>query len=171
MIQDAIFFRGIMYAVCAFDSICTILLGANPTAKQAGPLSGPLIKVGAKYLVDFLGELLLVQRYVRKTADRHYVTTSFVVHKVNLEEKIYSRCTDFGDYAIFLGVSSPMVVDSNLIVYFTDYYLKLSAKEYGNDDTGVYNMKKGMIEPYHSPEFFHTYDKPPIWLTPNCTKL
>lgn len=178
-IKDAVFFQGRLYVVYSMGLIYTIKLGPKPTARLAGPRGPPLM--GFCYLVDFMDELLLVHRNLRFIGgmkDRHLLTDKFDVHKVDLKGKRMSPCTDLGDYAIFLGVSSPVVVDSRQFqgckrnsIYFTDTSFKLSSREYGRDDLGVYDMKEGIVEPYYPPEIFQPFDEPPIWLTPNCNRL
>lgn len=180
-IKEAVFFQGRLYVVYSMGSIYTIKLGRNPTARLAGPKgppSSPLM--GVCYLVDFMDELLLVHRSLKNlgdSSDRHVVTKHFDVHKVDLESRRLSPCMDLGDYAIFLGVSSPVVVDSKQFqgckrnsIYFTDVHVfcKLSSREYGCHDLGVYDMKKDVVEPYYPPEIFQPIHEPPIWLTPNC---
>ncbi|KAJ3700085.1 hypothetical protein LUZ61_003790 [Rhynchospora tenuis] len=177
-VADAIFFRGNFYLACGSDLFMISDLGSNPTMKHVMPLS----LSGVEHLVDFMGELLLAERHLKSIGggprDLHVVTARFVVHKLNLEEKRSSQCKDFGDYAIFLGTSCPLVVNSLLFpgckkncIYFTDLSYKLSPEAYGCDDLGVYNFATDATELYYPPGIFHPLAEPPIWLTPNINKL
>ncbi|XP_078153188.1 F-box protein At4g35733-like [Carex rostrata] len=175
-IKDAVFFQGRLYVIYAMGFIYTIEVGPNPTATIVGPMDSPL--TGVHYLVDFMDELLLVQRNLKQIGDMHFVAKNFDVHKVDLESKKLSPCTDLGDYAFFLGANSPVVVDSRQFqgckrssIYFTDMMIKISSHKYGRDDLGVYDMKEDTTEPYYPPKIFQPFNQPPIWLTPNCRKL
>ncbi|KAJ4738980.1 F-box protein SKIP23 [Rhynchospora pubera] len=178
-VADAIFFRGNFYLACSSDLFIISDVGSNPTMK----LVMPLLLSGIEYLVDFMGELLLVERHliINLGESRHHfhvVTERFAVHKLNLEEKKSFEYKDFGDYAIFLGTSCPLVVNSQLYpgckrnsIYFTDLRIKLYPELYGCDDIGVYDFARDAVEPFYPPEIFHPLAEPPIWLTPNVNKL
>ncbi|KAJ4753322.1 F-box protein SKIP23 [Rhynchospora pubera] len=181
-IVDAIFSRGNFY-LAGGDNLCMISdLGSNPTVE----LVMPLFSSGTRYLVDFMGELLLVERHIKFLGDKHdrhckwhMVTERFTVDKLNLQERSSSECNKIGDYAIFLGTRcSGYVVDSQLFpgckrnsIYFTDLVLKLHPGVYGCDDLGIYDFTTDTIELYYPPEIFHPFSEPPTWLTPTINRL
>ncbi|KAJ3700154.1 hypothetical protein LUZ61_003859 [Rhynchospora tenuis] len=177
-IVDAIFFRGNFYfAGC--KNLCMLSdLESNPTME----LVMPLFNSGIRYLVDFMGELLLVERHITFLGDKydpHVVTERFTVDKLNLEGRSSSECKEIGDYAIFLGARcSGYAVDSQLFpgckrnsIYFTDMMFKVNPDVYGCDDLGIYDFTTDTIEPYYPAEIFHPFTQPPTWLTPTIHKL
>ncbi|KAJ4785211.1 F-box protein SKIP23 [Rhynchospora pubera] len=183
-VSDAIFFRGNFYLACTEHLFVLSNVEANLIMKQVMPIFIACVK----YLVDFMGELLLVGRHLKIVGDPfamnirddkrlHIVTARFVVHKLNLEGRKHSECKDLDDGTIFLGIGCPLVVNSQLFpgckrnsIYFTDLVLKLFPEPYGCDDLGVYDFTRDIIEPYYPPGIFHPIAEPPIWLTPNASK-
>uniref|UniRef100_A0A0D9WLU7 F-box domain-containing protein n=1 Tax=Leersia perrieri TaxID=77586 RepID=A0A0D9WLU7_9ORYZ len=115
------------------------------------------------YLVESGGRLLQVVRYLRipiympiDDIAENSRTISFEVYEADLStgSGMWRRVTSFGDQALFVGTHGSKSVPAkeyggiqeDSIYFMCDYYLP-----YGADDplvdSGIYNMKNGMITP------------------------
>jgi Protein of unknown function (DUF295) len=129
LFQMLLFFKWNFYPALCRELAVIPDLGPNPTMR----LVMPLFLYGIKYLVDFMGELLLVERHLRNIGDQpdwHFVTSRFEVHHLILENARSLQCKNIGDYTIFLGVICPLVVNSLFFqgcrknsIYFTNVAL------------------------------------------------
>ncbi|KAJ4794503.1 F-box protein skip23 [Rhynchospora pubera] len=109
--NDIIFFKGDFYAVAIYNinnDIYLVNTGPHPNVKRVGPhvkLHGTFA-----YLVDYMGELLLVQRF-RYYFKEQYVTIRMSISKINLEDKTYSEYKPTEGHSVFMGANSCMTID------------------------------------------------------------
>ncbi|KAK3011474.1 hypothetical protein RJ639_012772 [Escallonia herrerae] len=128
------------------------------------------------YLVESLGDLLLVERYVGEFVrhdgvpvyepdlltgeDNHplvcpYRTLRFQVYRLNSGERRWEEVKDLGDRVLFLGgnqsVSLPAREFSGNSIYFTDDYRSRMDEDYlyGGHDLGVFSLESGVIKPFY----------------------
>ncbi|KAI9194928.1 hypothetical protein LWI28_010203 [Acer negundo] len=131
------------------------------------------------YLVENLGDLLLVVRYIGEfvngdnkavheddlmnDGDTHpsvcpYKTLFFHVYKLDFDERRWIEVESLGDSALFLGGSHSVSVCSSVdsvykknSVYFTDDYWDRMEEDYlyGGHDMGVFSLEDQSVEPIY----------------------
>ncbi|KAJ3701021.1 hypothetical protein LUZ61_004726 [Rhynchospora tenuis] len=169
--DDIIFFKEDFYAVAAYNNNNDIYLvntGPHPNAKRVGPhvkLDGIFA-----YLVDYKGELLLVQR-CRYYFKERYITKRMIISKINLEDKTYSEYKPTEGHSVFMGSNSCITVDPSKYptcrknaLYLTDRP-KIISEKHGCKDLWIYDMVEGSFSRYYSARQY--IPASPIWLNPN----
>lgn len=177
--EDVICFNGVFYAVDKFGSIaiCDVTdVNGCETPKVRFINVEQQIGGDMQYLVDGMGELLLVSRYLEFDIDiEHYVevckTVRFCVYRLDVSERRWERVSSLGDKVLFIGENSSFALlasdyagcEGNRIYYTDDY----SGGNYdgiaGDHDVGVYSLVDGtsVALPCY-PRNCHR----PIWITP-----
>ncbi|KAM7488409.1 hypothetical protein LguiB_025893 [Lonicera macranthoides] len=148
------------------------------------------------YLVESLGDILLVTRYVGEFVkdgvpifeadllsddDNHplvcpYQTLDFKVKKLDFKHKEWLEVRSLGDRALFLGGNHAVSLSAKEhreckenSIYFTDNYWDRMDEDYlyGGHDMGVFSLEDGSVT-----RFFEIDDMkitpPPFWVVP-CT--
>ncbi|KAK2994483.1 hypothetical protein RJ640_021288 [Escallonia rubra] len=145
------------------------------------------------YLVESLGDLLLVERYVGDFVrhdgvpvykpdlfpgeDNHpsvcpYRTLRFQVYRLNFGERRWEEVKDLGDRVLFLGGNQSVFLlagelSGNSIYFIDDYWSRMDESYlYGGHDLGVFSLESGVIEPFY-PCDSGKIEPPPIWVVPN----
>ncbi|KAL6506650.1 hypothetical protein OROHE_022482 [Orobanche hederae] len=176
--EDAIYFNGAFYAVNKFGSfaICDLTNSKFPVVKFINlrqQIDGDM-----QYLVDAMGDLLLVSRYLEFNinVDRCYEvckTVKFRVFKFDWNAQIWVSIASLDDKVLFLGANSSVAMLASDYpgckgnrIYFTDEY---SGKNYdsidGDDhDVGVFDLADGAIESFG---YYFWNSHWPIWIVPN----
>ncbi|XP_073286950.1 F-box protein SKIP23-like [Primulina huaijiensis] len=175
--EDVIYYKNSFYAVDKHGSIaiCDVNDHNSPTGVRF--LNMPQnIGGDMQYLVDAMGELFLVTRYLDFEIDiEHYhevsKTVKFSVFRLDFHGPNWEIVNSLDDKMLFLGQNSSFsLLASDYreckgdMIYFTDDY---SGANYdgvaGYHDVGVYNLKDGSIEvlPCYPPNSHW-----PIWITP-----
>ncbi|KAJ4779875.1 F-box family protein [Rhynchospora pubera] len=128
-------------------------------------------KCTVNYLVDFGGKLHLVERFLEMSD--HRLTTEFVLHELDLERNKYFTCQQINGHAMFLGASSPVVINPSCYhncmkdaIYFTDF-AHVFSESYGAEDLGIYDLIGKSITRYYPRDVIHHALAAPIWFTPN----
>ncbi|PIN01803.1 hypothetical protein CDL12_25689 [Handroanthus impetiginosus] len=174
--EDVIYFRDAFYAVDKFGSIaiCKVNDGDMPVVNFINV--GQQIGGDMQYLVDAMGDLLLVSRYLDFEIDiEHYLevcnTVKFQVFRFDWNAQKWESMASLDDKVLFLGENSSLALPVSDYpgckgnrIYFTDDY---SGANYdgmaGDHDVGVYNLADGSIETLScSPRNAHW----PIWIAP-----
>lgn len=150
--DDVLFYNGRLYVVSSFpDNIFYVVDDWSDLKITEVNLSIPTYPnvTCFTYLVNFKGELLLVQRYRDYNEEEDQCTTIDVrVYRIDLEGGVFYDCKHIEGGAIFLGMSSPVVVvDPSKFpsyrknaIYFTDISLVGNALKYGRDDLVMYDI-------------------------------
>ncbi|KAJ4750396.1 F-box family protein [Rhynchospora pubera] len=167
---DIIFFKEDFYAVGNFynnNDIYLVNTGPNPNAKHVGPHVKH--RGTFAYLVDYMGELLLVQRF-RFFFNERFITKRIIVNKIDLEGKSYSEYKPMEGHSVFLGANSCITVDPSKYptcrknaIYLTDRPHNIS-EEHGCKDLWIYDMVEGSFSRYYSARWY--IPASPIWLNP-----
>ncbi|KAK0608298.1 hypothetical protein LWI29_028482 [Acer saccharum] len=153
--------------------------------------------VSRLYLVEKLGDLLLVVRYIGEFVngenkvvheydlmtdeDPHplvcpYKTLLFHVYKLDFDERRWIEVESLGDSAMFLGgshsVSVCSAVDSGYkknSIYFTDDYWERMEEDYlyGGHDMGVFSLEDQSVEPIYQSGGDMKIQPPPCWVAPS----
>ncbi|XP_059646086.1 F-box protein SKIP23-like [Cornus florida] len=145
---------------------------------------------GLLYLVESLGDLLLICRYeTRSITDFCPQTVSFQVYKFDFGVKEWMELDDLGDRALFVGDHFSVSLsasdfpncksnsiyfthdrDSRMMVFDEQHQLPLppQQQEEGRLDMGIYNMTGRSIESFDLGDHdFPLHDAtPPIWFMP-----
>lgn len=142
------------------------------------------------YLVEWMGELLLVVKFLDTTKYIKYVmeeddyqehedmpwykTTMFKVYRLDFVNKKWDELKSLGDYSLFLGGNtsiSIMALDygehvRKNCIYFTDDFITSTGPEIpGGHDMGIFDMENKVIQPHYKGVSTSNYS-PPIWLIP-----
>ncbi|KAL8524251.1 hypothetical protein ACS0TY_013999 [Phlomoides rotata] len=171
--EDVIYLGGAFYAVDKFGSIAICDVNNNNNNRVKFMNVEQQIDGDMKYLVDAMGDLLLVSRYLEFEMDmEHYLevckTVEFRVFRFDWDAQKWESMTSLDEKVLFLGENSSLALLASDYtgckgnrIYFTDDY---SEGNYGgDDDVGVYNLGDGSIEPLPCyPRNSHR----PIWITP-----
>ncbi|KAJ1700283.1 hypothetical protein LUZ63_000062 [Rhynchospora breviuscula] len=190
-INDVIFFKGKFYAVGYVCSDQIFVYDVGPDAELISlDHQAPMLPNTYKYLVEFKGELLVLQRQKEsgrasgRASERanddwpclHMGTTNIVVHKLDLEEKSCSECEHLDNHALFVGNNSAV---TNQVpgciknaIYFT--HTRPDIGRCCGNDMGIYDMVQKSLARYYSPEVLFSSEVPftylcvfPTWLASN----
>lgn len=175
--EDVIYFNGAFYAVDRFGSIaiCDMNNGELPVVKiihVEQQIDGDM-----KYLVDAMGDLLLVARYLDFEIDIEYYvevckTVKFNVFRFDWNAKKWEKLASLDDKVLLLGENSSLALLASDYtgcrgnsIYFTDDYSGVNSENFAGDhEVGVYNLVDGSIDELPSyPRNSHW----PIWITPS----
>ncbi|KAJ4977401.1 hypothetical protein NE237_002507 [Protea cynaroides] len=125
------------------------------------------------YLVEAEDYLLMVIRIKRKSTKK---TVRFVIFKLVQNPGEYKWIREYNlpdDRALFLGRLCSRIVSTTEYgglqensIYFTDDKLLHKARVSEYPETGIYNIRSGIITPYHSFDLY-PFDLPHIWITPS----
>ncbi|PIA56627.1 hypothetical protein AQUCO_00700763v1 [Aquilegia coerulea] len=188
LIEDIIFFKNQFYAVNCVGVVMVCDIGDGLDSPKASTVIEKLPKTSyweRKYLVECLGELLLVVKCVLNLNGDYeeekeiklpaYQTEKFDVYKLDFTNRKWEQVNSLGEYCLFLGfntsVSVPAVNYSESLkkncIYFTDDftigYRGLDIP--GGSDMGVFDMEDKSIQPHYKGEST-CYYSPPLWLIP-----
>ncbi|XP_078157472.1 F-box/kelch-repeat protein At1g57790-like [Carex rostrata] len=177
-IWDVIYFDGNFYFVTLRNTL--LFLDFQPDPKMHD-ISSPRIRLrritAQSYLVNYFGNLLLVERWDRLCIKkRYYKTCYFNILRLDFEKKKVYRSKTIGEAAIFLGTNDSIVINPNELVpgckykcktksiYFTDVTKPLCVERI---DMGIFNTSEKTFSTFYPPEIHHTRVGAPIWFTPN----
>lgn len=147
------------------------------------------------YLVESMGEILLVIRYyayhaaedgtsVRCDANLKcelpYGTSDFDVFKLSASGDKLDRVKDLGDQALFLGINHSFAASATEFsgiqgnsIYFGDHYMRENPHfreeegyPFGGHDCGIFNMEDRCISGCY-PNQSKKLLHPPVWIAPN----
>ncbi|KZV20107.1 hypothetical protein F511_00964 [Dorcoceras hygrometricum] len=175
--EDVIYRNNSFYAVDKRGSIAICDFNDPNSPPRVRFLNMPQkIEGDMHYLVDAMGELFLITRYLDFDIDmEHYhevcKTVKFSVFRLDFHGPSWEIVNSLDAKLLFLGQNSSFSILASDYrecigdrVYFTDDY---SGENYdgiaGYYDVGVYNMKDGSIEALPC---YPTNSHWPIWITP-----
>lgn len=174
--EDVIYFNGAFHAVDKSGSIAICdLNGDLPVVKIINV--DQQIDGDMKYLVDAMGDLLLVARYLDFEIDIEYYievckTVKFQVFRFDWNAQKWEKWASLDDKVLLLGENSSLALLASDYrgcrgnrIYFTDDYSGTNSDSIAGDhDVGVYNLDDGSIDELPCyPRNSHW----PIWITPN----
>ncbi|KAJ3691893.1 hypothetical protein LUZ61_000014 [Rhynchospora tenuis] len=178
--DDILYYKGNLYLVAACNLLCVVDFECKPKLVEVGIEIPARISVGEstgiqRFLVDFNGQMLLIERTGHSVENYKVITDGFVVIEPNLEQNCYNTWYDIDGYALFLGRNACIHVDSCRLpkckkngIYFTHPTESQSPDEFGFHDLGVFDMitNKIMGTFYSVEKVFPQVDSP-VWITPN----
>ncbi|PIA59914.1 hypothetical protein AQUCO_00400644v1 [Aquilegia coerulea] len=137
-----------------------------------------------KYLVEWLGELLLVIKFI-KDEDEYpcinptYQTTSFKIYKLDFVNRKWDELKCLGDYTLFLGFNTSVSVLASdystwmkrNCIYFTDDYTfgYRGNCTKGGHDMGIFDLETNNIQPHYK-GISTSFYSPPIWIIPTTPR-
>lgn len=155
---DILHYRGQLYAVDA--SGCVFICGLKPECKVTQIASAPFENEAYQwYLVESLGELLLVARYLTdkpRPFPYAYETKKFEVFRIDQKKEIkLVKLQSLGDRMLFLGTAPSFSLSARDCpgfegnrIYFTACYFEIFFDgNHGSNDFGVFNLEDGSIKP------------------------
>ncbi|PIA45712.1 hypothetical protein AQUCO_01600150v1 [Aquilegia coerulea] len=161
LVDDVIFFKDRFYFVNRVGRVAYYDISCNP------------IVATHYYLVEWMGELLMVCKYFTED-ELYYNTREFRVFKFNFDIKEWEEIKSLGQYSLFLGFNtsvSLLASDSSTFrcdcIYFTDDYMMgyIGTGTEGGSDMGVCDLKDGTIKPHYAGISTSLYS-PPLWIIP-----
>ncbi|GER43542.1 hypothetical protein STAS_20403 [Striga asiatica] len=175
--EDVIYLNGAFYAINKFGSIAICDLKDEDLPVVKFITVRQQIDGDMQYLVDAMGDLLLVSRYLEFDIDlEHYSevckTSKFRVFRFDWNSQIWVSTASLDDKVLFVGTNSSLALLASDYpgcrgnsIYFTDDYSGMSYDIMGGDqDVGVYSLCDGTIEQFPCyPRNSHW----PIWIMPS----
>ncbi|PON97348.1 hypothetical protein TorRG33x02_068150 [Trema orientale] len=175
--EDIVRYKNQLYAIkkkgelLAFDP-CTGIVKLVATRISVGPTAN--IK---RYLVEWYGEFLLVERYMDFSAHRNdRMTKMYKVFKLDFGGARWIEIKSLGDLALFIGDNSSMAVLASTFdgcqpncIYYTHDEVGLQTRTYPFCDLGVYNLeskRKLYFNDLDSSALHRMFKRPPIWVLP-----
>ncbi|XP_048128329.1 F-box protein SKIP23-like [Rhodamnia argentea] len=167
--DDVILFKGEFYAVDGTGRTVVVGLDLGVTLIAQSNWGG-----GKKFLVESVGELLLVNMYLRFRRER---TVRFKVYKLDREKKEWNEVKDLGDRVLFLGddcTFSASAADlrtckGNRIFIADNREVERALRSPG---IGVYDMKSGIIGPLEDDEgCSRLFWPPPDWIASRTSEV
>ncbi|KAJ4808346.1 F-box family protein [Rhynchospora pubera] len=176
--HDIVYFKGNFYVLSMGNELYVVDFESKPKLKEVGPQIDIEGCPAQRYLFDFNGNLLLIERFCEcveeKVEERLNVTVGFNVMEPNLEENILYEWHHIDDFAVFLGRNSSIYVNSNHFskckrngIYFTHLTYSYSAEKFGSHDLGVFDTTDKKISKFYSDEVYYPLVGSPVWLVPN----
>ncbi|KAJ4807788.1 F-box family protein [Rhynchospora pubera] len=176
--DDILYFKGNFYAVSPRNKIYVVDFEPEPKLIKVGPkipLENGVESCGIqRYLIDFNGHMLLIERTYKSDEKARCITDGFIVIEPKLEQNCYNICYDIDGYALFLGRNACIHVDSCHLpkckkngIYFTHPNESLSPKKFGFHDLGVFDMTDKTMGTFYSVDVFFPCIDSPVWITPN----
>ncbi|KAF5199489.1 F-box skip23-like protein [Thalictrum thalictroides] len=184
---DIIFFKNQFYTVNCRGILMVCDIGDDVHSSKACVLTERLPKKTVQenmYLVELLGELLLVIKFVLDLDDREdedneeiklpaYKTEKFEIYKLDFANKKWKEVNSLGEYCLFLGFNTSVSVRAvsgflkkNCIYFTDDFTLGYRGNRIpGGSDMGVFDLEDKSIQPHYRGEST-CYYSPPIWLIP-----
>ncbi|PIA45709.1 hypothetical protein AQUCO_01600147v1 [Aquilegia coerulea] len=176
LVDDIIFFKNRFYFVNREGYVAYYDISCDPLV--ATYVSGEFTTVRYVhrfYLVEWMGELLLVRKYIpRRGKESYYRTEGFQVSKFNFDNGEWEEVKSLGQHSLFLGFNTSVsLLASNSstfrgnCIYFTDDYMLgyIGNGIEGGSDKGVFDLKDGTIKPHYAGISTSLYS-PPLWIIP-----
>ncbi|KAL5723825.1 hypothetical protein ACHQM5_007171 [Ranunculus cassubicifolius] len=125
------------------------------------------------YLVESLGELLLIRRFQEQKLRR---TVMFKIFKEDPNNKSWEEIKSLSGHALFLGYNQSLsVLASNYLrckancIYFTDnVFTKIPQRRSEPHGVGIFNLESGIIELLPGYWCDHQFlAQPPVFITPS----
>ncbi|KAJ1699225.1 hypothetical protein LUZ63_007737 [Rhynchospora breviuscula] len=166
---DIIYFKGNFYVLSPVNVLYVVDFEPEPKLRVVGPQIEVYGNGLEQYLIDFDGNLLLIERFCGLD-EGNLITNGFNVIEPNLEENILYEWYDIDGYALFVGRNSSIFVNASHFptckkngIYFTH----ITKSKYACHDFGVYDMTDKKISKLYSFEVFPPPVVLPVWLTPS----
>ncbi|XP_078176393.1 F-box protein At1g10110-like [Carex rostrata] len=163
--------------VTAYNEILALDFEPDPKLYEIDPRVWPTRPSVGNYIVDYSGDILIVERVQWFINNRHTKTKLFNVLRPDYEEEEMYHCSGIGEYALFLGRNDFIVIDPTKLIlgckcktnsiYFTDLTDIFFNEVDSCNDLGIFNMGDKTFDTFYSPEIHHTFVGAPIWFTPN----
>lgn len=184
--EDVTFMNGLIYGLHKSGAIAVCdISGDSPAVRIIGnPETMVLGGVDMRYLLNAMGELLMVTRFIVLAAgiepeeELRYTTIKFQVFRFNFSGSRWERLMNLGDKVLFLGENASLALSASDYpgcrgnrIYFTDDFSEEDFSGiHGEHDTGIFNLDDGIFEPLPScPQDSRSrlLWPSPVWITPN----
>ncbi|KAL5723497.1 hypothetical protein ACHQM5_006892 [Ranunculus cassubicifolius] len=171
ILHDIILYKNRFYTVNDQGEVTTWDVGLSPKVPIKDMQLSMALRdsLGAEknYLVEWLGELLLVIKYrMHKNRKRR-----FKVYQLNSRSLKWNELLNLRNYSLFLGKNTSVsVLASGSIkencIYYTDDRDFKSDKSWGHD-MGVFNMEGNDIQPHYNDSASTNHHSLPVWIIPS----
>ncbi|KAH7670202.1 F-box domain-containing protein [Dioscorea alata] len=171
VLQDIIWFNGAFYVVGSSNNICRVELGIENKLIEINSHDDSILQSMKKYLVNFMGDLLLVYRSIAPAecgvdTMEFLRTDGFMLFKLDQKENKFVELKNINGHVLFLGSNHAVFTPTTTLaekmednfIYFSDDY-ECANHMYGYRDSGVYNMRdKSITFPLNN--IFHQVKQP-----------
>ncbi|PIA56575.1 hypothetical protein AQUCO_00700725v1 [Aquilegia coerulea] len=172
-IQDIIFYRNQFYVLSNKGMVMVCNIGDGQQSPKFSVLSDEheiIHGAAINYLVERLGELLLVSKFVDKKDHSYMKTVRFEVYKLDFASRKWSGLKSLGGHSLFLGLNTSVSVLASdysgwvkrNCIYFTDD----DSRGRGSLDAGVYDLEDNSIESHYD-RTSASLQSPLIWIVPS----
>ncbi|KAM0933003.1 putative F-box domain-containing protein [Dioscorea sansibarensis] len=179
-LEDIVWCNGAFYVVGSASQVCLVELGMNKKLIEiSSPDNNDYLQVNyhldgmEKYLIDFMGDLLLVYRTYRSSIegnndeDDDYHTRGFILFKLDLKKNKFVELKSISSNVLVLGANHAILIPTttmtdetkNNIIYFSDDY-NYSDHKYGYNDSGAYNIKDQSVTLFPLRNIYHQTKQP-----------
>ncbi|KAM0932984.1 putative F-box-like domain superfamily protein [Dioscorea sansibarensis] len=161
MLEDIIWYNGAFYVVGKNSQVCRVEFDMNNELKEIATQDKNNLHKKKMYMVDFMGDLLLIYRMtypigynVINTTEFHR-TKCFMLFKLVSEENQFVELENINDHVLFLGSNYAMLIPTTTMedkiksnmIYFCDDNI-YENRVGGYSDSGSYNIRDGSITPF-----------------------
>ncbi|XP_039146246.1 F-box protein At2g26160-like [Dioscorea cayenensis subsp. rotundata] len=166
---DVIWYNGAFHGLSTQKEVFMVCLTPKLELKKVAYYRNPF-PCNVRYLVDCMGDLLIVERNTNQTYTMHTYTSSFLVYKLDKKRMVFKKVKSIGDHALFLGRNPTIAIPANKFpgclsdsIYFTDND-PFIYRIYRYEDIGLYNMKNKIFEIFPPKHICITSRYQPLWL-------
>ncbi|KAJ4982126.1 hypothetical protein NE237_032963 [Protea cynaroides] len=172
LFEDVIYYKGLFYAICYHGVVLSYDFSSEPpieTLITGGPPEGRTCN--RYYLVESLGELLLVLRHFNeRTPDK---TVRFQVRKLDERKREWIQMKCIGNRILFLGNGCSMSIAAqdfpeckgNSIYFNDDYCYRFLETPFRYRDIGVFNFENDSVDSFYD-DSLTIWTTPSYWITP-----
>ncbi|KAJ4980829.1 hypothetical protein NE237_031666 [Protea cynaroides] len=172
LFEDVIYYKGLFYAVCYYGAVLSYDFSFEPPIETL--ITGRSTEgrtCDMYYLVESLGELLLVLRHFNDTVPNK--TVRFEVCKLDERKREWIQMKSIGDRILFLGYGCSTSIAAqdfpeckrNSIYFNDDYCYRFLDPPIRYRDIGVFDFENESVESFYD-DSLSTWTTPSYWITP-----
>ncbi|KAH7658651.1 F-box domain-containing protein [Dioscorea alata] len=179
-LEDIIWCSGAFYVVGSSNQVCLVELGMDNKLIKISSQDTFYFQGLEKYLVDFMGDLILVFKdyfYNNENGteddsnegnyDNGYRTGNFILFKLDRKDKKFIELKDINGYILILGSNQAVLIPTidlvdktkDNLIFFSDDFMHGSHK-YGYIDSGAYNIRDKRITLFPLSKIYNLTKKP-----------
>lgn len=173
MLEDVIWYNGAIYVVGENSKVYRVEFGMNNELVEIASQDNGNLNRKTMYMVDFMGELLLIYRMIYPdghnvaNTSEFYHTKCFMLFKLDQVNNQFVELKSINDHVLFLGSNYAALIPTtdmedktkNNIIYFSDnniYDNRLG----GYCDSGSYNISDGSITSFPLHNVYYQAKRP-----------
>ncbi|XP_039115519.1 F-box protein At2g26160-like [Dioscorea cayenensis subsp. rotundata] len=112
---DVVWYNGAFHALSMFNEVFVVCLSPNLKLKRIARKPNSLHTI-SRYLVDCMGDLLIVERKTTEKYAMHTSTHAFLVFKLDEKDMKFTKVESIGNHALFLGRNSTIAIPTGQVL-------------------------------------------------------